>query len=305
MRFWVRRVDRRSWLAAATTGLVLVSATVLGGARDDDRRGRPPLPAGEIEHIMVIDLENEDFSATFGPNSPAVYLNQTLLRQGQLVVNYFATSHVSLGNYVSQVSGQAPTPAVNNDCIDLNSLTHPPLLGGFTDVAPGLDTVDQSRFPGQVVGDGCVFPAPSAGMRGARTIGDQLDALFHRSDDEHERPAFRLAGSNRNEGAEDRRREARAAELEGVRRRHGQRSHPRPRYTRPVGRSCVRPSSHQWRRPHQQRGAPRPVRHAAQSVRLLPLRDRRPGALRRARRPARPHRSGRWRRPRHVQRPPR
>jgi hypothetical protein len=56
-----------------------------------------------IERVLVIDLENENFSTTFGPNSLAVYLNQTLLRQGQLVVNYFATSHVSLGNYISQV----------------------------------------------------------------------------------------------------------------------------------------------------------------------------------------------------------
>ena len=55
-------------------------------------------PEGAIEHILVIDMENENDATTFGAFSPAVYLNSTLLKQGQLIPNYFATSHVSLGN---------------------------------------------------------------------------------------------------------------------------------------------------------------------------------------------------------------
>jgi hypothetical protein len=189
-----------SRLSALATG-VFVTA-FLGGfiaserpARGDNRGGdddhdskveRAAVPDGAIQHVMVIDLENESFDSTFGPNSPAVYLNSTLLKQGQLITNYFATSHVSLGNYVSQVSGQAPTPSTNNDCIDLSSLSHPPLVGGFTSVSPGTDATD-SDFVGQVVGDGCVFPAPSATTHGALTIGDQLDAQRDDScDDDHD-----------------------------------------------------------------------------------------------------------------------
>src|SRR5262249_23684391 len=86
--------------------------------------------------------------------------------------------HVSLGNYLSQVSGQGPTESINNDCINLASLAQPPVLGGFTNVLPGADAVDQTSFPGQVVGDGCVFPAPSSASRGVLTIGDQLDAHY-------------------------------------------------------------------------------------------------------------------------------
>jgi len=134
---------------------------------------RVALPPGAIKQVLVIDLENENFAATFGPGSPATYLNSTLLRQGQLVVNYWATSHASLGNYLSQVSGQASTPATNNDCIDLSKL--PAFLGGFSNLLPGTDAPDDARHPGQVVGDGCVFPAPTPGSHGARTIGDQLD----------------------------------------------------------------------------------------------------------------------------------
>jgi hypothetical protein len=136
------------------------------------------LTHGMIRHVMVIELENESESATFGPSSPAVYLNGALLKQGELIENYFATSHVSLANYLSEVSGQEPTVSTNEDCIKLDTILYPPTLGVFTDVAPGTDDPDNARYPGQVDGDGCVYPAPGPGRRGARTIGDQLDTLF-------------------------------------------------------------------------------------------------------------------------------
>lgn len=162
-------------------GAILL-ATALPGASFAREHGedvvRAALPPGAIEHILVIDLENEDYATTFGASSPAVYLNSVLLKQGELIPNYFATSHVSMGNYVAQVSGQGPTVAMNNDCLDLSTLRKPPVLGGFTEIVPGTDATDQSLYPGQVIGDGCVLPAPSASSKGARTIGDQLDTLL-------------------------------------------------------------------------------------------------------------------------------
>jgi hypothetical protein len=141
---------------------------------------RAAAPKGAIEYIMVIELENESYQNTFGPNSPAVYLNNVLLPQGELIENYFATSHVSLGNYVSQVSGQQSTVAQNNDCLDFATLSNPPVKGDFTSVTPGIDSANPN-YPGQVVGDGCVFPKPTANTHGAQTIGDQLDAVYPRS----------------------------------------------------------------------------------------------------------------------------
>jgi len=161
----------------ACAGLLAIASPALSEEAHAHAIERAAVPSDGIRHVMVINLENENYAATFGPSSPATYLNNTLLAQGQLVTNYFATSHVSLGNYVSQISGQAPTPAINNDCIDLSSLAHPPLKGGFSDVVPGSDTSDPLGFPGQVIGDGCVFPGKTANGRGARTIGDQLDLL--------------------------------------------------------------------------------------------------------------------------------
>jgi hypothetical protein len=157
---------------SACAALAVAAIATAGAARAEDVRD------GGIRHVMVITLENEDFSTTFGAGSPAVYLNQTLLPKGELLVNYFGTSHVSLGNYISLVSGQEPTVSTNNDCLNLASLSGPVALGTFNNVTPGTDAADQKSFPGQVVGDGCIYPAPSANTLGALTIGDQIDARF-------------------------------------------------------------------------------------------------------------------------------
>jgi hypothetical protein len=179
MRLRTARPDLKLAFASATMLVAMLGASHAADAEDRMHVVRAALPEGAIEHILVIDLENENFSTTFGPTSPAQYLNTTLLKQGKLLANYFGTSHVSLGNYIAQVSGQGPTPAINNDCLNLATLASPPLVGGFTDIVPGTDAADPARFPGQVVGDGCVFPAPTHATHGARTIGDQLDALHH------------------------------------------------------------------------------------------------------------------------------
>ena len=178
----------------ATTALISVLPASSFADNDNDVT-RAALPKGAIEHILVIDLENENYNSTFSPTSPAVYLNTTLLSQGQLIPNYFGTSHVSAGNYISQVSGQGPTQALTNDCLNLSSLSHPPVIGGFNDVQPGTDAPDQVANPGQVVGDGCVMPAPSANGQGVITIGDQLDAKYsddHEGEKEHEHKHHRL-----------------------------------------------------------------------------------------------------------------
>lgn len=127
-----------------------------------------PLAQLGVQHVINIDLENESFGDTFGANSPATYLNKTLLPQGQLVQGFYGTGHVSLDNYLAQVSGQAPNNVTNNDCIT-NTTT---LAGQFVDLTPGTPDPDQARYPGQADGQGCVMPAS------VQTIGDQLDARY-------------------------------------------------------------------------------------------------------------------------------
>jgi hypothetical protein len=62
-------------------------------------------------------------------------------------------AHLSLGNYLAQISGQGPSGATQKDCTT------------YTDFeATGTGELDQ------VLGDGCVYPATT------KTIADQLDA---------------------------------------------------------------------------------------------------------------------------------
>jgi hypothetical protein len=105
-----------------------------------------------VNHIFIIVLENEDAADTFGPKTEIPYLANTLTGQGAFVKNYYATGHLSLDNYISMVSGQAPNPYTQADCPIYNNVT------------PGLPSAD-----GQIVGVGCVYPA------GVQNIATQLE----------------------------------------------------------------------------------------------------------------------------------
>jgi phosphatidylinositol-3-phosphatase len=180
---------RRCGAVASWVALLLPLA-----AHADREHGyvRAAAPPGAIDHILVINLENESEGVTFGgcpttgATSNANYLNCTLLKEGELIVNYYATSHVSLGNYIAEVSGQETNATLNSDCIDATTLAHPPVVGQFTDITPGTDAdaIANPEFAGQVLGAGCVFPAPTHSTHGAQTIGDQLDEAY-RDDHRH------------------------------------------------------------------------------------------------------------------------
>jgi hypothetical protein len=112
--------------------------------------GDPPTP--DIKHVWIIVLENKDYADTFGPDTEAPYLAHELTRVGQLLPNYFGTSHASLGNYITMVSGQAPNTDTQADCQI------------FKDVFPGVIAPD-----GQAIGQGCVYP------KEVQTIANQLE----------------------------------------------------------------------------------------------------------------------------------
>ena len=127
---------------------VLTCAAVLGACTTAPvTQSRSP----PIRHVFVVVLENEEFESSFGDRSPAPYL-KALPSQGALLPNYYGTSHYSLGNYLSLISGQAPNPVTNGDC------------EVFEDFVLTGTTPD-----GQAIGHGCVYPA------GVRTIANQLE----------------------------------------------------------------------------------------------------------------------------------
>jgi hypothetical protein len=150
-----------SVVVASVTGVATAGASV--AASHTGTVVRAALAPGKITHIIVVEFENEGYSATFGPNSPATYLNGTLRKKGELLANYYATGHVSLDNYIAQVSGQAPTADTQIDCA-ANGFA-------FATMTPGTPDANQTANVGQVDGQGCVYPSS------VKTIANQLDAV--------------------------------------------------------------------------------------------------------------------------------
>ena len=105
-----------------------------------------------VGHVFVVFLENENADVTFGPDSPAPYLSQTLPAKGAFIPEYYGITHLSLGNYTGFVSGQGSNPQIQADC---------QLFTDFVGLVTGPD--------GQLLGQGCVFPAS------VKTIADQLE----------------------------------------------------------------------------------------------------------------------------------
>ena len=109
--------------------------------------------SASVGHVFVVFLENENADVTFAPDSPAPYLSQTLPAAGAFIPEYYAVTHLSLGNYIGVVSGQGSNPQTQADC------------QLFTDFVGGLTGPD-----GQALGQGCVYPSS------VKTIADQLEA---------------------------------------------------------------------------------------------------------------------------------
>lgn len=94
-----------------------------------------------IKHVFVINIENKGYDSTWGANSAAPYLAQTLRSKGVLLNNYYGTAHNSQPNYVAQISGQGPNDQMQGDC---------QVYSAFAQTG--------TVAPGQAVGQGCVFP---------------------------------------------------------------------------------------------------------------------------------------------------
>ena len=109
--------------------------------------GLPP-----VKHVFLIVLSDQGYANTFSPVSTDRYLSKTLPKQGELINNYYAVAGSSLANDIALISGQGPTHQTASNCPK------------FSLVSPG------SPHAGQVLGDGCVYPAS------ARTLPDQLTA---------------------------------------------------------------------------------------------------------------------------------
>lgn len=131
----------------ATTLCTFLATPLLASSREDE--GAHP-----IKHVFIITLENKGYDETFGPQSKAPYLSKTLTSMGSLLTQYYGTTHVSLGNYIAMLSGQAVNPDTQLDCQVYKDFN----LTGMT-------------ADGQAIGTGCVYPTS------IKTLPDQLNAI--------------------------------------------------------------------------------------------------------------------------------
>jgi len=132
---------RRVLVGIGLAAVVLASPTAASAAL-------PP-----VKHVFIIVLENENADVTFAANTKAPYLAHALTAQGQFVPNYYAVTHLSLGNYIALVSGQGSNIQTQADC------------NVYSEFTPGTIGSD-----GEAIGQGCVYPAP------VKTVADQLSA---------------------------------------------------------------------------------------------------------------------------------
>jgi hypothetical protein len=105
-----------------------------------------------IKHVWVVMLSDEPYATAFGPSSPAHYLTGTLERQGKLLLRYYAVAHEQLANEIALLSGQGPTEATAANCPT------------YSEIAPAGSGAD-----GQVLGNGCVYPASTPTLMGQLT----------------------------------------------------------------------------------------------------------------------------------------
>jgi len=148
----VKKTGRVFGGLVALVALVATVAIVAGTGPTAGAATSAPKPP-PIRHVFVVNLENESYDVTFGADSQAPYLSQTLVGQGALLSQYYGIGHVSLDNYIAEISGQGPSKQTQLDCTTYNDF-----------VSTGTGDL------GQVLGDGCVYP------KSAKTIADQLAA---------------------------------------------------------------------------------------------------------------------------------
>ncbi len=140
----------------ALTLAALLALTGVGIAR----AATPP-----IRHVFVIVLENQSASTTFGSNSPAPFLSQTLRAQGAYLPNYYGIGHESNDNYIAMISGQAPNVETQADCLLYSNMTSGSI--GAYGQDQGVGCVYPSSVPtiaSQLRGNGLTWRAYNQGM---------------------------------------------------------------------------------------------------------------------------------------------
>jgi hypothetical protein len=168
-------------MVVSATSLFASSATAAPPPQTPSQQGSGAtisstgLRPGSIKHVWLIILENKSYDATFTGLNDNSYLWKDLPAQGALLTNYYGTGHSSMDNYLSLVSGQAPSEDVQEDCsttdnlLNLNSGIE--TSGGSLRANPDYGQLLSKAGPNAPLGDnGCSFPT------NVPTLFNQLNA---------------------------------------------------------------------------------------------------------------------------------
>ena len=119
--------------------------------------GLPP-----VKHVFLIVLSDRRITKSFDGGTSAGYLGGAVLRQGELVLNYYAVAGAPLANEIAMISGQGPTAQTASDC---------PV---FSRIKPGHKGVRS-----QILGTGCIYPPATRTLAGQLTsAGDTWKAYL-------------------------------------------------------------------------------------------------------------------------------
>lgn len=160
-------------VAGASAPPSLASAHVRNGVViTSDGTGLAP---HSIKHVWLIILENKSYDATFTGLNENSYLWKTLPAQGALLTHYYGTGHSSMDNYLSMVSGQAPSEDVQEDCATtdtlINSNSGIDTTGGSLGVNSNYgQLVSKGGANASLGNNGCSFPTD------VPTLFNQLNA---------------------------------------------------------------------------------------------------------------------------------
>lgn len=206
----MRSVLRVLGVAVLALGSTLAALPSVSSAAPTGLEGVPG-----FSHIVVLTEENESATTTFGPGSPATYLN-SLRNQGVFLPNYYGVGHVSLDNYIAMASGQPPQPLSASDCqtVSLWTCVQPQgVLSSGRNLADQLETAglswksyqdgtDTPCFHGPyAAGDTSPDPYQGNSTTGAKNYADRHNPFIYFPDvignqarcDAHQRPFTELS----------------------------------------------------------------------------------------------------------------
>jgi hypothetical protein len=135
--------------AATSAPAAATPTATTPAAKPKSAPAKEPKTLPAIKHVFVVVLSDQPYAAVFGPESKAKYLVAQLEPKGTILSRYDAIAHEELPNEVALVSGQGPTLQTAADC------------PSYAPVEPANLGAD-----GQVLGEGCVYPASVATLPG-------------------------------------------------------------------------------------------------------------------------------------------